>query len=108
MSAYFARILGYSPLDLYTSMSYVLFYPVGQKREFLHDHGEALRDASPRARRGSRLSPRDDARPWRAGDDPFATPLGHSSIAVTDRYARAAGGVVEPVPGGLTYRLSPG
>jgi hypothetical protein len=26
-------------------MSYVLFYPVGQKREFLHDHREALRDA---------------------------------------------------------------
>jgi hypothetical protein len=45
MNAYFARILGHSPLDLYTSMSYVLFYPVGQKREFLHDHREALRDA---------------------------------------------------------------
>jgi hypothetical protein len=45
MNAYFARILGHSPLDLYTSMSYVLFYPVGQKHEFLHDHREALRDA---------------------------------------------------------------
>ena len=26
-------------------MSYVLFYPIGQKREFLHDHCNALRDA---------------------------------------------------------------
>jgi Telomere resolvase len=26
MNAYFARILGHSPLDLYTSMSYVLFW----------------------------------------------------------------------------------
>jgi hypothetical protein len=45
MNAYFARILGHSPLDLFTSMSYVLFYPVGQKREFLHDDRNALRDA---------------------------------------------------------------
>jgi len=45
MNAYFARILGHSPLDLFTSMSYVLFYPVGQKREFLSDHSHALRDA---------------------------------------------------------------
>jgi hypothetical protein len=35
MNAYFARILGHSPLDLFTALSHVQFNPVGQKRCFV-------------------------------------------------------------------------
>ncbi len=45
MNAHFAQVLGHSPLDLFTALSYVQFYPVGQKREFLSDHRNALADA---------------------------------------------------------------
>lgn len=37
MNAYFSRILGHSPLDLITSLSYVKFYPIGEKRAFASD-----------------------------------------------------------------------
>lgn len=45
MNAYFAQQLGHSPLDLYTALSYVAFYPIGQKRAFLVDHRTAVGDA---------------------------------------------------------------
>ena len=37
LNAYVARILGHSPLDLITSLSYVKFYPLGEKRAFVSD-----------------------------------------------------------------------
>ncbi len=45
MNAYFAAILGHSFLDVVTSVSYIDFYPLAQKRAFVTDHKRALSDA---------------------------------------------------------------
>jgi hypothetical protein len=44
-SAYFARILGHSELDLVTVQSYIDFYPLGHKRDFQRAYRAGLRDA---------------------------------------------------------------
>jgi len=44
-SAYIARILGHSELDLVTVQSYIDFYPLGHKRDFQRAHRAGLRDA---------------------------------------------------------------
>jgi len=44
-SAYFARILGHSELDLVTVQSYIDFYPLGHKRDFQRAYRAGLRNA---------------------------------------------------------------
>jgi hypothetical protein len=44
-SAYFARILGHSELDLVTVQAYIDFYPLGHKRDFQRSYRAGLRDA---------------------------------------------------------------
>jgi Telomere resolvase len=44
-SAYIARILGHSELDLVTVQSYIDFYPLGHKRDFQRAYRAGLRDA---------------------------------------------------------------
>ncbi len=45
LNVYVARILGHSHLDVKTSISYIDFYPIGHKHEFVTDYNRAARDA---------------------------------------------------------------